>query len=95
MFVVMDTTSISKGYKKYIPLLLELIIESPVKRADQLIPYEEVKDELKADTVVAATQLSICKPIGFSYKSSSVYLMLQVCIIMYVIYNKLSYFVLL
>lgn len=94
MFVVMDTTSISKKYKKYIPLLLELIMESPVKRANQLIPYEEVIDELKADTIVAATEISFCKPIGFSYKSSSVYLMLQVCIIMYVIY-KLLHFLLL
>lgn len=89
----MDTTSISKGYKKYIPLLLELIMESPVKRADQLIPYEEVMDELKTDIVMAATEISMHKPIGFSYKSSNVYLMLQVCIIMYVIY-KLIYFLL-
>lgn len=93
MFVVMDTTSISKGCKKYIPLLLELIMESPVKRVDQLIPYEEIIDELKADTVQAATQISIYKPIGFSYKSSSVYLMLQVCIIMYVMYNKLFFYI--
>lgn len=84
MFVIMDTTPISKGYKKYIPLLLELIMESPVKRDDQLIPYEEVIDELRADTVQAVTQISIHKPTGFSYKSSSVYLMLQVCIIIYV-----------
>lgn len=78
----MDTTSINKGYKKYIPLLLELIMESPVKRDDQLIPYEEVIDELKADTVVAATQISLRKPMGFSYRSSDVYLMLQVSMIM-------------
>ncbi|XP_011161835.1 uncharacterized protein C05D11.1 isoform X2 [Solenopsis invicta] len=78
IFVVMDTTSITKGYKKYIPLLLELIMESPVKRADQLIPYEEVIDELKADTAVVATHTSLCKPTGFSYRSSEVYLMLQV-----------------
>ncbi|XP_071568866.1 uncharacterized protein C05D11.1 [Temnothorax nylanderi] len=77
MFVVMDTTSISKGCKKYIPLLLELIMESPVKRADHLILYEEVIDELNADTVVTATQISIFKPMGFSSKSSGVYLMLQ------------------
>jgi len=76
----MDTTSISKVYKKYIPLLLELIMESPVKRDDQLIPYEEIIDELKADTALATTRISVQKPIAFSYKSSSVYLMLQVCI---------------
>lgn len=64
-------------------------MESPVKRGDQLIPYEEVIDELRADTVQAVTQISIHKPTGFSYKSSSVYLMLQVCIITYVMYNKL------
>lgn len=94
MFVVMDTTSVSKGCKKYIPLLLDLIMESPVKRADQLVPYEEVIDELKADTVVATTRISLHKPMGFSYKSSSVYLMLQVCIIMYVIYKLLCFFLL-
>ncbi|XP_028046617.1 uncharacterized protein C05D11.1 isoform X2 [Monomorium pharaonis] len=77
IFVVMDTTSINKRYKKYIPLLLELIMESPVKRADQLIPYEEVIDELKEDVVVAATQISLRKPMGFSYRSSEVYLMFQ------------------
>ncbi|XP_018058136.1 PREDICTED: uncharacterized protein C05D11.1-like [Atta colombica] len=77
MFIVMDTTSISKVYKKYIPLLLELIMESPVKRDDQLIPYEEIIDELKADTALATTRISVQKPMAFSYKSSSVYLMLQ------------------
>ncbi|KYN01438.1 Uncharacterized protein C05D11.1 [Cyphomyrmex costatus] len=76
MFVVMDTTSISNVCKKYIPLLLELIMESPVKRDDQLIPYKEVIDELKADTVLATTQISLHKPMAFSYKSSSVYLIL-------------------
>jgi hypothetical protein len=92
MFVVMDTTSITKGYKKYIPLLLELIMESPVKRADQLIPYEEVINELKADIVVAATRTSLRKPIGFSYRSSDVYLILQVSIIMYTIIIIFSFF---
>jgi len=86
MFVVMDTTSINKEYKKYIPLLLELIMESPVKRLDQLIPYKKVIKELKADTVVATTRISLYDPLGFSYNSSDVYLMLQVRIITYVIY---------
>ncbi|KAL0123609.1 hypothetical protein PUN28_005848 [Cardiocondyla obscurior] len=77
MFVVMDTTSINREHKKYIPLLLDLIMESPIKRDDQMISYEDVLDELKADTVVAAVKISTHKPTGFSYNSSSVYLMLQ------------------
>jgi len=88
----MDTTSINKECKKYIPLLLELIMESPVKRFDQLIPYEKVINELKADTVVATTRISLHDPMGFSYNSSSVYLMLQVRIIMYIIYYIYLFF---
>lgn len=80
----MDTSSITREYRKYIPLLLEVIMESPVKRDGQLIPYEEVVAELEADTIGTATQIGFISTnvLRFSCGSYShtVNLMLQVSI---------------
>ncbi|XP_015601715.1 uncharacterized protein C05D11.1 [Cephus cinctus] len=51
MLVVLDTCFIPNNLRPYIPLLLESILECPVKRNDQLIPYEQVVEELQGDTV--------------------------------------------
>lgn len=80
LFVVMDTASINREYRKYIPLLLEVIMESPVRRDGQLIPYEEVVAILEADTIGTATQIGFNSSTRFSCGpySHSIYLMLQV-----------------
>lgn len=76
----MDTAFITREYRKYIPLLMEVIMESPVKRDGRLIPYEEVVAELEADTVGTATQIGFYNSMRFSCGcyGNSVYLMLQV-----------------
>ncbi|XP_011145031.2 uncharacterized protein C05D11.1 [Harpegnathos saltator] len=79
LFVLMDTSSITREYRKYIPLLLEVIMESPVKRDGRLIPYEEIVAELEADTIGTATQIGFINTLRFSCGSYShtVNLMLQ------------------
>jgi len=76
----MDTSSVSREYRKYIPLLLEMIMESPVKRDGRLISYEEVVAELEADTIETSTQIGFNTSARFSCGaySHSVYLSLQV-----------------
>lgn len=56
----MDTTDLLPEQRPYLPLLLEAIFESPIKREGKLIPYEEVVAELSDDTV------SSCGNIGLS-----------------------------
>lgn len=55
----MDTSSISPEYKPYIPLLVEVLTESPIKREDELIPYEELQDLLIADIIKVKSCIGI------------------------------------
>ncbi|XP_043257873.1 uncharacterized protein C05D11.1-like [Colletes gigas] len=71
MFVSMNTSNIERKYRPYIPLLLEVIMECPVKRNGQLIPYEKVVAELEVDTVSIDTSLGIDNPSKFSCGSFS------------------------
>ncbi|XP_046735682.1 uncharacterized protein C05D11.1-like [Diprion similis] len=57
MSVIMDSAGIPRELRPYLPLLLEAILESPIKRGDTLIPYEQVVAELEADTI--ATSIGI------------------------------------
>ncbi|KAK1127835.1 hypothetical protein K0M31_003327 [Melipona bicolor] len=66
MFVIMNTTNVKKEYKPYIPLLLELLMECPVMRNNQLIPYEEIVAELEADTISNDTNLGVTSSSRFS-----------------------------
>ncbi|EZA55862.1 hypothetical protein X777_04081 [Ooceraea biroi] len=60
LYVIMDTSALSREYRKYVPLLLEVITEcGPLRRNDRLIPYEEVVAELEADTVSVSTKIGI------------------------------------
>jgi len=49
--VIFDTSAISKEQKKYLPLLRELLVESPILDTDaepnKLIPFEEVVANLE------------------------------------------------
>lgn len=76
----MDTSSITKEQRLYLPLLLEAFMESPVKRNGQLIPYEEVVATLEADTVETSTCIGMDRFIRFSCGpySHSACLMIQV-----------------
>ncbi|KOC67604.1 Uncharacterized protein C05D11.1 [Habropoda laboriosa] len=65
MFVIMNTSNVETKYKPYIPLLLQTIMECPVKRDDKLIPYEEIITELEADTISNDTSLGVKNPSKF------------------------------
>ncbi|XP_060831851.1 uncharacterized protein C05D11.1-like [Bombus pascuorum] len=66
MFVIMNTLDVKKEYKPYIPLLLEIIMECPVMRNSQLVPYEEIVAELEADTIRNDTNLGVSNSSRFS-----------------------------
>lgn len=82
----MNTSSVKKELRPYLPLLLEVITVCPVKRNNQLIPYEEVVTELEADTVKSNTNIGIGKPSKFSCGSYcyTAYLMLHVIHTLYI-----------
>ncbi|XP_076234685.1 uncharacterized protein C05D11.1 [Calliopsis andreniformis] len=79
MFVTMDTSCVKTEYRPYILLLLEVIMECPVKRNGQLIPYEDVVAELEADTVTKDTGLGVENSSKFACGSYgySIHLMLH------------------
>lgn len=53
----MNTDSLTPELRMYLPLLLELLMESPIRRGDILIPYEEIVQALESDTI--STDLSL------------------------------------
>lgn len=57
--VLMDTDSVPYDLKPYLPLFLELILESPVERNGAVVPFEEVVTELAADTLSYSSSLGV------------------------------------
>lgn len=51
MFALLDTSSVPIDLRYYLPLLLETILESPIRRDGQLISHEDVITELNNDTI--------------------------------------------
>lgn len=75
----MDTSSINREYIKYIPLLLEVITESPIRKGDDLIPHEEVVALLEADIKAIYANIGLCGKRFYSgVYSHSVNLMFEV-----------------
>jgi len=56
---IIDTNSIPQKLKLYLPLFLELILESPILEGDVEIPYEEVVAKLAEDTIISTTGLGM------------------------------------
>jgi Zn-dependent M16 (insulinase) family peptidase len=54
-----DTKNVPKHLHSYLLLFLDLILESPVKRDDVLIPYEEVVSALEEEMLSCETSLGI------------------------------------
>lgn len=80
MIVTLNTHSVPKELRPYLLMLLDLIIESPIRHGDTVIPYEEVVTALEKDTIAMGTRLGLesnsvfsCGP--FSHTAS---LMIQV-----------------
>ncbi|EEB10863.1 conserved hypothetical protein [Pediculus humanus corporis] len=59
MLVIMNTKSLSLELRPYLPLFLELILESPVQRDDSIIKHEQVVEELEAETISVSTKIGI------------------------------------
>ncbi|PNF33802.1 Uncharacterized protein C05D11.1 [Cryptotermes secundus] len=59
MFILMDTAGVPCELRPYLPLLLESLLELPVKRGDVLVPYEEVVAQLEIDTITASTGIGL------------------------------------
>lgn len=55
----MDTKEISIEKKPYISFILESILECPILRDGEFIPYETVVSELETDTVDVSTRLGL------------------------------------
>ncbi len=51
MIVTLNTHSVPKELRPYLLMLLDLIIESPIRDGDTVIPYEEVVTALEKDTI--------------------------------------------
>ena len=56
---VIDTSVVPLNLKPYIPLFLEMVLESPVLEGETEIPYEEVVAKLSEDTVEHCFSLGI------------------------------------
>ncbi|XP_058054864.1 uncharacterized protein C05D11.1-like [Anopheles bellator] len=69
--VSMNTDPLSVELRPYLVLLMELLTESPVRRGDKLVPYEEVVTALESDTVETATGLGFKASGRFSLGSYS------------------------
>ncbi|XP_049547203.1 uncharacterized protein C05D11.1-like [Anopheles darlingi] len=67
--VSLNTIGLSAELRPYLILLLELLIESPVRRGDKLIPYEEVVAALESNTIETTIELGFKASSRFSVGS--------------------------
>jgi Zn-dependent M16 (insulinase) family peptidase len=59
LFTVLDTTEIPQNLKPYLPLFMEMMLESPILEGDTEIPYEEVVSKLSEDCLESSFGLGI------------------------------------
>lgn len=59
IFALLDTSSVPPELRSYLPLLLESLLELPVERDGQIIPYEDVVAQLNDDTVSSVTSIGL------------------------------------
>jgi len=59
LFTVLNTSEIPQNLKLYLPLFLEMTLESPVLEGDREIPYEEVVAKLSEDCLESSFGLGI------------------------------------
>lgn len=58
--VLMNSSiSLTKKERLYLPILSELLLESPIMREGKLIPYEQIVSELYSDTILNRVGLGI------------------------------------
>ncbi|XP_043476736.1 uncharacterized protein C05D11.1-like [Leptopilina heterotoma] len=59
LFVTMDTSKVPENLRPYIPILLELLLVSPVNRDGKLIPYTDIVNELESDTIQISSGVGV------------------------------------
>lgn len=57
MFVLMDSSKLTKKERLYLPLLFELLLESPIQRDGNTVPYDQVIAQLERDTAEVVTHI--------------------------------------
>lgn len=80
MTVTINTNSVPTELRPLISLFLDLITESPIRRGDKLIPYEEVVTAIEKDTIALRTTIGIesSSPFSCGPFSSTVTITVQV-----------------
>ncbi|XP_058458892.1 uncharacterized protein C05D11.1-like [Malaya genurostris] len=59
LMVTMNTEPVEAELRPYLLLLMELLTESPIRRGNELIPYEAVVTALESDTIETEARLGI------------------------------------
>lgn len=80
MTVTINTRELPNELRPLLSLFLDLITESPIRRGDTLIPYEEVVTALEKDTIAMQTTIGIdaSSPFSCGPFSNSVTIVVQV-----------------
>ncbi|CAL1295066.1 unnamed protein product [Larinioides sclopetarius] len=59
LYVLMDSSQLSQELRMYLPLFVELLDESAIKRDGELVPYQEVVKQLAEDTISISAHLGL------------------------------------
>jgi Zn-dependent M16 (insulinase) family peptidase len=59
MYALLDSTALPQEYRIYLPLMLESLFESPIRKNGKLIPYEDVIEQLNNDTVSFSSSIGL------------------------------------
>ncbi|KAF6215152.1 hypothetical protein GE061_009903 [Apolygus lucorum] len=57
LFALMDSGSLRSDLRPYLPLLLNLVLESPIRRDGEIVSYEDVVHQLEEDTLAASSRV--------------------------------------
>ena len=56
---MMDSSKLRDSYRQYLPLLLDLWLESSVKRDGEIVSYEKIIKQRDADLLSSSATLSL------------------------------------
>ncbi|XP_971907.2 uncharacterized protein C05D11.1-like [Tribolium castaneum] len=59
LYALLDSTAVPPELRIYLPLMLESLFESPIRKNGKLIPYEEVIEQLNNDTVSFSSSIGL------------------------------------
>ncbi|GFR13936.1 uncharacterized protein C05D11.1 [Trichonephila clavata] len=59
IYVLMDTSRLSQELRMFLPLYVELLDESAIKRNGEIVPYQEIVKQLAEDTIGITANLGL------------------------------------